>query len=136
MERQHALAEISADETAVRTSGGDRSALANAMLSFSEASDEDALGVDSERVDHLLGERTQWRFPVALCLATAALLSLLIAVAMLAAHVAAGSATLAPPFLSSQPCIAVMAMIPAAAGLTGLAYVRARRAPRAAPART
>ena len=61
--------------------------LASAMLSFSEASDADALGVDSERVDHLLGERTQWRFPVALCLATAAVLSLLIAVALLAAHV-------------------------------------------------
>jgi Zn-dependent protease with chaperone function len=131
VERQHALAEISADEAAVRTSGGDTSALASAMLSFSQASGADALGVDSERVDHLLGERTQWRFPVAVCLATAAVLSLLITVAVLAAHVAAGSATLAPPFLSSQPCIAVMAMIPAAAGLTGLAYVRARRAPRA-----
>ena len=131
VERQHALAEISADETAVRASGGDRSALASAMLSFSQASDADDLGVDSERVDHLLGERTRWRFPVALCLATAAILSLLITVAVLAAHVASGSATLAPPFLSGQPCIAVLAMIPAAAGLTGLAYARARRAPRA-----
>jgi len=131
VERQHALAEISADETALRASGGDPSALASAMLSFSQASDADALGVDSERVDHLLGERPQWRFPVALCVATAVLLLLLIGVALLAARVAAGSATLAPPFLSSQPCIAVMAMIPAAAGLTGLAYVRARRAPHA-----
>jgi Zn-dependent protease with chaperone function len=136
VERQHALAEISADETAVRSSGGERSALASAMLSFSQASDADALGVDPERVDHLLGERTQWRFPAALCLATAAVLSLLITVAVLAARVAAGSATLAPPFLSSQPCIAVMAMIPAAAGFAGLAYVRAWRAPRAvAPAK-
>src|SRR5271154_1396972 len=100
VERHQALAEISADETAVRASGGDRSALASAMLSFSQASDADDLGVDSERVDHLLGERTRWRFPVALCLATAAILSLLITVAVLAAHVASGSATLAPPFLS------------------------------------
>ncbi|HTA33133.1 MAG TPA: M56 family metallopeptidase [Solirubrobacteraceae bacterium] len=136
VERQHTLAEISADETALRTSGGDPSALASAMLSFSQAGGADALGVDPERVDHLLGERTQWRFPVALFLATAAILSLLITVAILAAHLAAGSATLAPPFLSSQPCIAVMAMIPVATGLTGLAYVRARRAPRAvAPAK-
>ena len=135
VERQHKLAELSADETAVRASDGGRSALASAMLSFSETGGANGLGVDSERVDHLLGERTQWRFPVALCLATAAVLALLVAVAMLAAHAASGSTTLAPPFLSSQPCIAVMAMIPAALGLTGLAYARARRAPRsAAPA--
>jgi beta-lactamase regulating signal transducer with metallopeptidase domain len=136
VDRQHALAEISADETAVRTSGGDRSGLASAMLSFSQAGGADAIGVDSERVDHLLGEHARWRFPLAVCLATAAVLSLLITVAVLAAHVAAGSATLAPPFLSSQPCIAVMAMLPAAAGLAGLACVRARRAPRTvAPAK-
>lgn len=131
VERQHALAEISADETALRRSGGDPAALASAMLSFSQEGDADAVGVDPERVDHLLGEHIRWRFPVALCVATAALLSLLIIVAVLAAHVAAGSATLAPPFLSSQPCIAVLAMIPAAAGLTGLACARAWRAQRA-----
>jgi hypothetical protein len=53
----------------------------------------------------------------------------LVALAALAAHAAAGSATLAPPFLSSQPCIAVLAMIPAAAGLTAVAYARARQTP-------
>jgi len=58
-------------------------------------------------------------------------LSLLIALAVLAAHAAAGSATLAPPFLSSQPCVAVLAMIPAAAALAGGAYARSRRAPQA-----
>jgi bla regulator protein blaR1 len=127
VQRQHALAEISADEAAVVTAGGDRSALASAMLSFSQASSADAVGIDPERVDYLLGERTRWRFPLMLCLGTAAALSLLVAVAVLAAHVAAGSATLAPPFLSSQPCVAVLAMIPAAAGLTGVAYARTRR---------
>ena len=54
-------------------------------------------------------------------------LSLLVALAVLAAHTAAGSATLAPPFLSSQPCVVVLAMIPAATGLAGLAYARARQ---------
>jgi Peptidase family M48 len=131
VERQHALAEISADETAVRASGGDPSSLASAMLSFSHAGGTEALGVDPERIDHLLGERTRWRLPVALCLGCAATLALLITVAVLAAHVAAGSATLAPPFLSSQPCIAVLAMIPATAGLVGLAFLRLRRSPRA-----
>jgi len=135
VQRQHALAEISADEAAVLTAGGDRSALASAMLSFSQASSADALGIDPERVDYLLGERVQWRFPVVLCLGTVAALSLLIGLAVLAAHAAAGSATLAPPFLSSQPCVAVLAMIPAAAGLTGVAFARTRRTPPAvAPA--
>lgn len=131
VQRQHALAEISADEAAVLTAGGDRSALASAMLSFSQASSADAGGIDPERVDYLLGERAQWRFPVVLCLGVTAALSLLVAVAVLAVHAAAGSATLAPPFLSSQPCVAVLAMIPAAASLSGVAYARTRRTPQA-----
>ena len=127
--RQDALAEISADEAAVLTVGVERSGLASAMLSFSQASSAEALGIDPERVDYLLGEHPQWRFPVALCLGIVAALSLLVAVAVLAAHAAAGSATLAPPFLSSQPCVAVLAMIPAGAGLAGLAFTRTRPTP-------
>jgi Zn-dependent protease with chaperone function len=126
VERQRALAEISADEAAVFSAGGDRSALASAMLSFSRASGEDAAGIDPERVDYLLGERPRWGFPIALAVGVAAALSLFIAVAVLAAQAATGSATLAPPFLSSQPCVAVLAMIPATAGLTAVAYVRTR----------
>lgn len=129
IQRQDALAEISADEAAVLTAGVERSGLASAMLSFSQASSTDALGIDPERVDYLLGERPQWRFPVALCLGIVAALSLLVAAAVLAAHTAAGSATLAPPFLSSQPCVAILAMIPATAGLAGLAYARTRPTP-------
>jgi Zn-dependent protease with chaperone function len=132
VERQDALAEISADEAAIRTAGVERSGLASAMLSFSQTSSPDTLGIDPERVDYLLGEPTQWRFPVAICLGIAAALSLLLAVAMLAAHAAAGSATLAPPFLSSQPCVAVLAMIPTAAGLAAFVYARTRPTPQAA----
>jgi Zn-dependent protease with chaperone function len=128
VERQRALAEIGADEAAVFSAGGDRAGLASAMLSFSQASGEDAVGIDPERVDYLLGERPQWGFPIALGLGVAAALSLLIAVAVLAAQAAAGSATLAPPFLSSQPCVAVLALIPAAAGLAATVYARTRRA--------
>jgi Zn-dependent protease with chaperone function len=131
VQRQHALAEIGADEAALVTAGVDRSALASAMLSFSQVTDTEAIGVDPERIDSLLGERAAWRFPVALCLGVTAALSVVVALGTLAAHAAAGSATLAPPFLSSQPCIVVLAMIPTAAGLTGLLYARARRAPQA-----
>src|SRR6266566_476607 len=130
-QRQHALAELSADEAAVLIGGGDRSALASAMLSFSQAGSADAPGVDPERIDHLLGERVRWRLPAAVCLGAAAALSVLIALAVLAAHAAAGTATLAPPFLSSQPCIAVLAIVPAAAGVAGVAYARTRRMPQA-----
>ena len=113
--RQSALAEISADEAAVSADGGDRSALASAMLGFSEASDDDAVGVDPERIDNLLEQRARWAFPFAVCLASAAFMALLVVVCVLAARSAAGSATFAPPFLSSQPCVAVLAMIPAGA---------------------
>ena len=130
--RQQELAEISADEAAVLSRGGDRAALASAMLEFSQASGADGAGIAPERIDHLLGEHVQWRTPVALCLATTAALALFIVLAALAAKGAVGSATLAPPFLSSQPCVVVLAMIPAAAGTARLAYARALRRPRAA----
>jgi hypothetical protein len=132
VDRQHALAEISADEAAVITAGGDRSALASAILSFSQASSDRAVGVDPERIDYLIGEHPRWRLPLALCIGAAATLSLLVALAVLAGHAAAGSATLAPPFLSSQPCVAVLAMIPAAASLAAVAYARVRRMPQTA----
>jgi Zn-dependent protease with chaperone function len=127
VQRQHALSEISADEASVLSTGGDASALASAMLSFSQETSEQVLGVDPERIDFLLGERSHWSFPVSLCATAAAALSLFAAVAVLAGHAAAGSATLAPPFLSSQPCVAVLAMLPATAGMAGLAYLRTTR---------
>jgi Zn-dependent protease with chaperone function len=130
-QRQHALAELSADEAAVLSAGGDPSALASAMLSFSQASSAEAPGIDPERIDHLLGERVHWGLPLAVCLGAATALSVLVALSVLAGQAAVGSATLAPPFLSSQPCIAVLAMVPALAGLVGGAYARARRTPRA-----
>jgi peptidase M48-like protein len=125
--RQHALAELSADEAAVLMAGGDRSALASAMLRFSQASGSTEDGIDPERVDHLLGEPVHWGLPIALCLGAGAALAVLIALAVLTAQAAVGSATLAPPFLSSQPCVAVLALIPASAGFATLAWARMRR---------
>jgi bla regulator protein blaR1 len=116
--RQQALAELSADESAVSAAEGNRSALARAMLMFSDASVPDsAVGIDPARVDHLLGEPLSWRFPATLCLVAISVIAVLIAVAVLVGQVAAGSATLAPPFLSSQPCVVVLAFGPAVIGL-------------------
>jgi hypothetical protein len=129
VQRQQALAEIGADEAAVLTAGVDRSALASAMLSFSGEASEHTPGVDPERVDYLLGEHRKWRLPLALCLGIGTAVAVFVALAVLAAGVAAGTATLAPPFLSSQPCIMVLAMIPATFSLAAVAYSRLRRAP-------
>jgi hypothetical protein len=119
--RQQSLAELSADESAIAAAPENRAALAQAMLSFvDDSGDQDGAGVDPARVDHLLGEAPSWRFPMLLCLAAAALLALLVAVAALAGQLAAGSATLAPPLLSSRPCVVVLAAIPAVVGLVAL----------------
>ena len=121
LRRQQSLAELSADESAIAAAPENRAALAQAMLSFVEESGDDpGAGVDPARVDHLLGEPSNWRFPVLLCLAAAALLALLVAVAALAGQLAVGSTTLAPPLLSSRPCVVVLAAIPAAVGLVAL----------------
>jgi Zn-dependent protease with chaperone function len=116
--RQQSLAELGADESAVDAGPDGRSGLARAMLTFSDSSPEGgSVGIDPLRVDHLLGEPPGWRFPTLLCLAAAGAIGLVAAVAILAGQLAAGSATLAPPFLSHQPCIVVLALIPAAVGL-------------------
>ena len=125
---QELLAEVSADETAVRAAAGDRSALARAMLSFSEAPEaSNSFGVDPARVDYLLGEAPGWRFPALMCTAALALLALVVTVAILVGREAAGSATLEPPFLSAQPCVVMLALIPCAVGLIA---IRVGRAPR------
>jgi BlaR1 peptidase M56 len=106
------LAEVSADESAVGAAAGDPSPLARAMLSFTEA--PGSAGVDPARVDYLLGEAPAWRFPTVTCVAALALLTLVVTVAILAGREAAGSATLDPPFLSAQPCVVMLALIPCA----------------------
>lgn len=132
VQTQQALAELSADESAVHAAPENRSALARAMLSFSDApGSAGAVGVDPVRVDYLLGEATAWRFPALVCVAAAALLALLAAVGVLVGQLASGSASLAIPFLSRQPCIVVLAAVPVTLGLFATTY-RRRTAPRAA----
>jgi uncharacterized integral membrane protein len=130
--RQQALAELSADESAVNAAPASRSALARAMLSFAEAPGQtSSVGIDPARVDFLLGDPPSWRFPIMLCVTAASVIGLLATVALLAGRVASGSATLALPLLSSQPCILVLAGIPAAVGFLSVA-LRRRLRPRVA----
>lgn len=135
--RQQALAELSADESAVNAAPANRSGLAGAILSFSDARAAGySGGVDLARVDFLLGESPSWRFPLALCLSAAAVLTLLAAIAVLAGQVAHGSATLAPPFLSRQPCVVVLAVFPSALGLLAAFLSRRARARSSVPTST
>jgi hypothetical protein len=122
------MSELGADESAVVGAAGDRSALARAMLSFSDGSEPGrSQGIDPARVDFLLGEPPKWRFPALMCLAAATLLATIVTLAILAGREAAGSATLAPPFLSAQPCIVILALIPCAIALAAVLLVRNRR---------
>jgi beta-lactamase regulating signal transducer with metallopeptidase domain len=128
VERQAALAELSADETAVDAGPDSRSALARAMLCFADAPPSaGSAGIDPARVDYLLGEEPSWRFPALVCLAVASIVAVLVAVAVLAGRLASGSATLALPLLSGQPCIVVLAAIPGVVGVLAVTY--RRRAP-------
>jgi hypothetical protein len=124
--RQQSLAEIGADEAAVAAAGGDRAPLASAMLSFSEGTGAEAAGLAPERIDSLVGESPRWRFPVALVLLICFCLAALVALTVLVAETARGSATLALPLLSAQPCIVMLALIPAGVAWAGLLYARRR----------
>jgi Zn-dependent protease with chaperone function len=127
LRRQQALTEISADDAA-RAEGIERAALASAMLTFSDASGAAPVGIDPQRIDSLLGEPPQWRFPLLWCLVTAGVLVSMLALAVLAGRAASGSATLAAPFLSSQPCVVVLALVPAAALAATAVRLRGRSA--------
>jgi uncharacterized integral membrane protein len=117
VERQQSLAELSADESVVSDAPTNRSALARAMLSFSDSPAGGPTGVDPARVDYLLGDPPSWRFPALLCVVATSVLGLLVTVAVLAGQVASGSATLALPWLSHQPCVLILAAIPAVLGV-------------------
>lgn len=126
--RGEALAEIGADAHAVAGEPELRSALARAMLSFTESPVAGpGVGIDPVRVDHLLGEPPRWRFPILLFLAGLGVIAVLVAAAALAGREAGGSASLAPPFLSAQPCVVVLALIPAGIVLATLACTRGSR---------
>jgi Zn-dependent protease with chaperone function len=122
------LAEVSADESALAAAAGDRSALARAMLSFSDGAGSNAsAGIDPVRVEYLRGEPPNWQFPVLMCLAAGALLALVATVAILVTREAAGSATLAAPFLAAQPCVVMLALIPCGVGLLAARLARISR---------
>jgi hypothetical protein len=64
-----------------------------------------------------------------MCSAALAQLALVVTITILVGKEAAGSATLDPPFLSAQPCVVMLALIPCGGALIAVKLGRIRRRP-------
>lgn len=117
-DRYTALAELAADDAAVRHSGRPQP-LAAALLAFDGAPDTAVVGIAPERVDHLLGHRARWQLPVALLAGGAVTVAGLLVVVLRTAD-ATGHASLGMPQLLAQACMIAMAMFPVLASATML----------------
>lgn len=126
-ERYTDLAELAADEAAVRERGAPT--LASALLSFptSTASTIGA-GITPERADHLLGEQPRWELSVLLMvgslIAIGALAGLALQVALLA------DTKLNLPTVLMQSCMLAMAAMPVLIAASALYYSRVFRSAR------
>ncbi len=112
-ERYVALSELAADEAAVRELG-DRHGLAAALLAFGERNaPPGVVGIAPERVDHLMGQRPDWRLSPLVLVASAALAATL-AMAALAIAFAADGMAVNPALAISNGCMVLMVALPAA----------------------
>lgn len=113
-DRYRALAEMAADEAAVRHCG-DRAGLASAMLTFDERAPAGAVGIAPERVDHLLGQPPRWQLSLSLLAAGIVTLATVAALgAATAFAVPAGGISIA--MLVAQICMFAMAIAPVLGG--------------------
>lgn len=124
-QRYGALAEIAADEAAVRSTGGP-GPLAAAMLRFDQHATAGAVGITPECVDHLLGDRPRWDLSASL-LAGAVLSIVGILTLAYAAAAAAPSGGLSLSMLAMQMCGIAMVAVPALAALWIFATARRLR---------
>jgi hypothetical protein len=123
-DRYEELAEQNADEAAVRASAGEPGPLAAALLAFDAATPAGAAGISNERVDSLLGQAPRWRLPSPLVAASLATLCGLVVLAWRASAAASAHASFNLPVLSSQPCMLVLALLPAAVVLAAHTWRR------------
>jgi hypothetical protein len=106
------LAELNADGAAVLASAGRQGPLASALLVFDASAPPGVSGISSARVDSLLGEPVPWRLPVRLMAASLTSLSALSVLIWQVSGLASVRATFNLPFLSTQPCVAMMLALP------------------------
>jgi hypothetical protein len=105
------LAEMTADDAAVRSSRGQAGPLASALLAFHGGGPPHAAGISNDRVDSLLGRPPRWRplsAPMAMSLLALSTFAMLI---WRASEIASASATFNLPILSARPCLAFIAVI-------------------------
>ncbi len=111
-DRYSDLAELRADRAAVGASGGRRSPLASALLTFDACSPPGSGGVSPARVDSLLGEPDRWRVSYRLMIGS---ISVLVAAAILIWRTSAGAsahATFDVPLLTTTPCLSMLMLVP------------------------
>lgn len=116
------VSELNADDAAVRARAGGRAALASALLAF----DAMGTGISPERVDSLLGQGAGWQRPWWLLTASCVSLAGLTAVTWGASQAASARATFNFPFVSAQPCLAML-LLPLLASAAIIGRRAARR---------
>lgn len=121
-ERYAALAEVAADEAAVKASRGPHP-LAAALLAFDTHPSPVVVGIAPERVDSLLGQRARFELPVLLLAGGLATIAVLAAVTVGMAR-ATGHATIELPALAAQACMLAMAAVPLMMGAMGMLSTR------------
>jgi len=124
-ERYAALAELAADDAAVRR-GGSSQPLAAALLAFEAQPGSQVVGIAPERVDHLLGQPARWRLPAALLMGALVALLGVMALSARAAEASAHS-SLSLPLLGAQLCMVAMVVVPPALGASALLMWRRAR---------
>ena len=119
------LAEVNADRAAVRASAG-RQGLAGlgAAGCSMQALPRERAASRPARVDSLLGQPARWRMPIWLMAASLAAVSALSLLTWQAGGVASVRATFNVPFVSSQPCVVMITLLP----LVGCLVAFGRRA--------
>lgn len=117
-----ALAELAADEAAVRRSGSPRH-LASALLQFDQSANPVVAGIAPERVDNLLGKRPGFELPLAL-LAGALVVATAISVIALRTAQASDAISLNLPLFAAQLCMVTMALLPPVMGAVALLWTR------------
>jgi hypothetical protein len=106
------LAEVNADRAAVRASAGRQAPLASALLVFDTSAPPGASGISPARVDSLLGQPAPWRLPISLMATSLAAVSALSLLTWQTGAIASVQATFNVPFLSSQPCVLMITLLP------------------------
>lgn len=129
-DRYEQLAEQKADEAAIHATGGEAGPLAAALLTFDAATPPGVAGISNERVDSLLGQPSRWRLPSPLIALSMATLVALVVLLWRTSAAASAHATFNLPVLSSQPCMLVLALLPAAVILAACSWQRRLARPR------